>query len=113
MRHLIPKPCSGPSTSSVFSTISASVPCGTSVFSFMDYWVTHRKYDTLLLGKQQVKYPTDQNVGQGFGPAADLPVGADPRSNAGSFSALPPSTRASTPAARKCTAAGTQSKAPK
>src|SRR5690348_10840516 len=35
MRRAMPYPCKAPSTSRVLSTISASVPCRTSVFSFM------------------------------------------------------------------------------
>src|SRR5262245_9649016 len=61
MRRAIPYPCRGPRTSRVFSTISASVPCRTSV-SFIErtsLWVSHRKHAIRPLGKQQGGFGQD------------------------------------------------------
>src|SRR5918999_6116215 len=49
MRFAIPYPCCGPRTSSVRSTISASVPCQTSRFSRIPVlWETHKRLPHLL-----------------------------------------------------------------
>src|SRR4029453_9547591 len=53
MRRAIPYPWRGPRTSRVLSTISASVPCRTSVSFIGSVWVSNRNDDRRPLGKQQ------------------------------------------------------------
>src|SRR5258708_688228 len=55
MRRAIPQPCCDPRTSSVLRTISASVPCKTSGFSFMMNQPLgfQQEYYMLPFGKQQ------------------------------------------------------------
>src|SRR5262245_37589346 len=47
MRRAMPYPCSGPRTESVFKIINASVPCHTSILSFI--WVSNRRLASLML----------------------------------------------------------------
>src|SRR5713101_5099596 len=65
MRRAMPYPCRGPSVCSVFSTISASVPCQTSFFSLIALlWVTHTNRPTLPARRQW--QPTRNTVSTDF-----------------------------------------------